>query len=295
MTNKGILFFAHNNEEIDYTSLAMANALLVKKYFNNPHISLISDRGSINYLESLYGGDFIDRAFNNLILEDVKKTNNIRRIRDTYYSEKHVVWNNSNRVKAFDLSPYDETLVLDVDYLIQNNILEQVFGNPEDFLMNHRVIPLLRDQPFFEGEKRLNYNNILQYWATVFYFKKSKFSERLFGLAEHIYDNYNYYRVAYGLKGNNIRNDYIFSIVNHMMSGFYGAEIKQLPIPYILSSSDYDTLWEIRNDELFFLCAKPDVVEEFILTKTKNLNVHIMNKQSILRCLPQLLESIKND
>lgn len=292
--SKGILFFAYNNNEIDYVSMAMVNALFVKKHFTDPNISIVTDEGSYEYTKYIFGEDLFNRAFDKVIFDQLPRINNSRSIRDSYYTEKTLPWKNTNRVRAYNLTPYNETLVLDVDYLVQNNILEQVFGNSEEFLMNNTVIPLLRTQPFLNSEYRLSSSGIRQYWATAFYFRKGKFSERIFDLTNHIFDNYDYYRIIYGLKGKTIRNDYIFSIALHEISGFFGAEIKNLPIPYILSSPDFDVLWQVRNEELFFLSAKPDIVEEFIMTKSQNVNIHIMNKQSFIRNIPELLKGFEN-
>ena len=61
-------------------------------------------------------------------------------------------------------------------------------------------------------------NFIKMYWATVFYFKKTAWTEKYFTLLKHIKQNYQYYRFAYSINETKYRNDYAFTIAMHMMN-----------------------------------------------------------------------------
>lgn len=282
--SQGILFFAHNNSEIDYGTMAVLNAILVKYYFTKNSITLVSDEGTFNYLVEKFGKKLINSLFDKVLFNDkFKSQNNKRLIRDTTSTEKVLPWLNGDRLYAYDYSPYDETLVLDSDYLIFNNTLEYVFGNAEDFLMNSSVIPLMRDHTWFNDEERLNLLSIKQYWATAFYFKKSDYTKSMFEFGKFVYENYDYYKPLYRARGNTFRNDHLFSIINHTFSGLLGAEIKSLPIPYILTAPDYDELIDIKKDKAIILTAKPNETYDFIFSKVQKTNIHVMNKQSIIR------------
>lgn len=284
MPSKGILLFAHNSPEIDYGSMAVLNSFLIKHYMTNNNISLVTDEGTFNYLVDKYGKKTINSLFEKVTYTDKHKIKeNKRLIRDTTSTEKVLPWYNFDRLYAYDFTHYDETLVLDVDYLIFNNALDYVFGNIEDFLMNSEVRPLMREHTWFTDEERVSLTSIKQYWATAFYFRKNDYTKSMFEFGKFVLENYDYYKMLYKTKGKTFRNDHLFSIVNHTFSGLLGAEIKSLPIPYILTAPDYDELIDIKEDEATFLTAKPRETYDFILTKTKNTNIHVMNKQSFLR------------
>ena len=64
--SKGIVIFAHNNRQIDYGKIALANACTIKDSMSNNNITLITDDGTANWLYkeynkelpiSLYGPD----------------------------------------------------------------------------------------------------------------------------------------------------------------------------------------------------------------------------------------------
>ena len=44
-------------------------------------------------------------------------------------------WNNIGRYDALNLSPYDETILLDCDYIVQNNNPANYFGSDSDFIL----------------------------------------------------------------------------------------------------------------------------------------------------------------
>ena len=49
-------------------------------------------------------------------------------------------WNNIGRYDALNLSPYDETILLDCDYIVQNNNLANYFGSDHDFIFTSRKV-----------------------------------------------------------------------------------------------------------------------------------------------------------
>lgn len=295
-SSKGVLIFAHNNEEIEYGSIALANAILIKHYLSNIDICLVTDEGTFYYLKQKYGDKLVETHFNKIVFtKSYLEKDNKRMIRDTLSTEKVLKWYNCNRIYSYDFSPYDETLVLDSDYLIFNDNLKYVFDNKEDFLINSKVTPLVRDHTWFLEEERVNFNSIEQYWATAFYFRKNTFTKAFFDFCKHVYDNYDYYRILYNTKGKTYRNDHLFSIAIHTFSGLEKGNFKPLPIPYILTAPDYDELINVKNGEGTFLVVKPKETYDFFLTKTVDTNIHIMNKQSIVRQIPNIIKYYVKD
>jgi hypothetical protein len=63
-------------------------------------------------------------------------------------------------------------------------------------------------------------------------------------------------------------------------------------LPPILTVFDKDILHTVDNDKLTFLVSQPNDVAGFWAATTKGTDVHIMNKQSIIRNADRLLELI---
>jgi len=286
--NNGVVVFAHNNSEIDYGSMALANSYLINYYLNQP-ITLVTEESTFNYMSNKNKNKM--QIFDKIIYSD-KHLDKVsqKTMRDTSYSEKILNWYNCDRIHAFEFSPYDKTLVLDSDYLIFNDKLKYAFDSNESYLMNSSVVPLQRQYNWFISEEKLNINSIKQYWATAFYFEKNDYTNAIFDFAKFVYENYDYYKALYNTSGKAFRNDHLFSIVNHTFSGLLGAEISSLPISYLLTAPDYDELIEIEKNTATFLVVKPKETYDFHLTQIKDTNVHVMNKQSILRNVNKILE-----
>ena len=143
--SKGILIFAFNNEKIDYEKLANANKLMIEYNMDVP-VHIISKT-----------------------TEPVSFTT--RHYRD--YNQ-NLSFKNGLRWDAFRLSPFDETLILDADYLIMNNSFNAIWGTVNSLMMNTQIQPLYANE--FIEDDRLNVGGINMAWATAIYFKKTKFS-----------------------------------------------------------------------------------------------------------------------
>lgn len=283
----GVLIFAHNNSEIDYGSIALANAYLINHYLKKP-ITLVTDEGTFNYVSKIYKDKI--KIFDKIIYGDKHlEVVSQKTMRDTIYNEKILNWFNCDRIWAFDFSPYDKTLIVDCDYLIFNDTLNLSYNSSETFLMNNNIISLQRENKWFLNDEKLDNTSIKQYWATVLYFEKTDYTKTIFDFSKHVFENYTYYKALYQTKGKVFRNDHLFSIVAHTFSGLLGTDIPTLPIPYILTAPDYDELFDIEKDKATFLVVKPKESYSFHLTKTKNTNVHVMNKQSIVRNISKIL------
>ena len=79
-------------------------------------------------------------------------------------------WNNVDRHMAYELSPYDKTLVMDIDYFCYSDNLLQLFDTNYNFLVPDKAFDL-SDRNSFDHRR---FSMIPMVWATVLYFKKSK-------------------------------------------------------------------------------------------------------------------------
>lgn len=289
--------FAHNNAEIDYFKLAVINSLLIQKHLGISNITVVTDPHSYSYAVESLGEDLIKSAINNLIVVEKDKefkSQNIRVFKDTSHTAKQLPFYNINRCDAYDLSPYDETILLDVDYLILSDTLNQCWGHNEEIMMNWRYQDIMFDRKDYTLD-RLNPFGITMYWATVVYFKKSAYAETFFNLVKHVKNNIAYYKDLYRWPGNLYRNDYSFSIAAHVMSGFVDKGIPQLPTT-LYKTFDTDDIHKATDEKtLIMYLEKPRSPGDFILTKWSGVDLHVMNKWAINRISEEMLDHVRNN
>jgi len=271
---RGVLIFAQNNAEIDYAKISLFAAKRVKEYLGVP-VSLVTD--SASWLKQSQPD--AEQVFDQII-EIWTETHQTKKFYDGSLAVKTLTWKNLSRVDCCFLSPYDETLVIDSDFIISSPTLKNIWDNQNDFLIYKDSFDLAnwRDDRSF---RYLNQHSIPFYWATAFYFKKTAATWAFFDLIKNIKLNWNYYRLLYNIDSTVFRNDFAFSIAIHMMGKDFAT-----PLPgkmnYIL---DRDILLDIDNSKLTFLVERKNFNGEYTAVKTSNLDVHVMNKYSLTRCI----------
>lgn len=293
--SRGVLMFAHNNTEIDYFRLAVVNALLVQKNLGIKNITVVTDPFSLAQGEKTLGKRLIKKAINNIIVieKDKKfKALNQRLYKDTSHTAKYLPFYNVNRCDAYDLSPYDETLLIDVDYLILSDTLNHCWGHNNELMMNWKYQDIMyeRKDPSLA---RLNDMGITMYWATVVYFRKTEYVESFFNVVSHVKKNPQFYKDLYKWQGTLYRNDYSFSIAAHVMSGFVDKGIPQLPTTLYKSFDTDDIHSAVDENTIVMYLEKPRSPGDFMLTKWQGIDLHIMNKWAINRVSEELLEYAK--
>jgi len=274
--SKGVLLFAQNNAEIDYLQLAISAAQRVHKFLDVP-VTLVTDNR--DYLVKTYP-DKIE-IFDNII--DIKtKLSQKRHFYDGSMTTNVLAWNNFTRADAFDITPYDETLLIDVDYLINSTVLNAVWGSEDDMAIYKSSYDLAqwRDVSSFQY---INQYSIPFYWATVFYFKKTASSQSFFKIIQHIRQNWSYYRMLYSVESKTFRNDFAFSIAIHLLNNnSAGSTVSNLP-GKLYYTVDKDVLVGVKDTTLTFLVEKEKYHGEYTLLQTNKLDVHVMNKYSLAR------------
>jgi hypothetical protein len=272
---QGVLIFAQNNIEVDYAKISLFAASRVKQYLNVP-VTLVTD--SREWL--LKSQPSAEKIFDNFI-DVYSDTEQTKKFYDGALSSRVLTWKNLSRSDCYELSPYDETLVIDSDYIISSNNLSKIWNNSQDFLIYKDSFDLAqwRDTRSFN---QLNQYSIPFYWATAFYFKKSKENQSFFDIVKHIKKNWSYYKALYTIDSSVFRNDFAFSIAIHMMGGKNFATPLPGKMNYIL---DRDILIDINQEHLKFLVEKNSYVGEYTAAKTTGLDVHVMNKYSLTRCI----------
>lgn len=273
--SKGVVLIARNNGNLDYVKQAVFLTKRIKKYLNLP-VTVVTD--SKDYLVTKFDSSVFDK----IISVDWQETRNNRAYFDGSLYHKVSPFKNDMRDGVYYWSPYDETLLMDVDYVICNDLLLECFDSVYDLMLFKDSHDLCshRDQTEFS---RVSDYTIDFYWATVVFFRKTESNEVFFNLIRHIKDEWHHYRRIYQIGSSLFRNDFAFSIAIHMMNGYSAGEFAA-PLPgKHFYTTDRDVLEKIKDDELTFLVEKKDHLGEYTLLKTKGLNVHVMNKFSLER------------
>ena len=178
-------------------------------------------------------------------------------------------WRNGDRFKAYELSPYDETLLIDTDYLMLDTSLLKLFEQDFDYrIMSYNHKP---SQPW-ELQMGMFSHNYL--WATAILFRKTPKTKMLFNLVGRIQRNYLYYMKLYHMREGNFRNDYAFTIANNILNG-YDLNFDQGIIRPMLTFADVTTSIAAKGTML--------VVKEreraYVIPRQ---NIHVMDKGYLL-------------
>jgi hypothetical protein len=276
---KGVFLIAKNNKHTDYVKQAVHLAKRIKKYLGVP-VAVATD--SPEYLKGAFDLENIEHV----IPLEYTEGKNGRVYFDGSMSQKEDVFKNAGRASVYELSPFDETLLMDTDFIICNDRLKNVFDSPYDFMIykDSEDIAKVRDEREFE---KISDTSIDFYWATVVFFRKTEENKTFFDLVKHIESEWNHYRRIYRLDSPMFRNDFVFSIAIHMINGFSRGDFaKKLPGKMIYST-DKDILWKMNDDELMLLVQKKKYLGEYTPIRTKGMNIHVMNKFSLGRMIDE--------
>jgi hypothetical protein len=237
--SRGIVGFAVNTGATDYVAIANKTIPLAGKILGLPY-TIITEDNIAKYAR------FSTRT-------DV----------DTGLA---VEWKNVGRNGAYELSPYEETIVIDVDYVVQDRSLLQLFDTPWDYILQRNARSLNNsDMPSLMGERSLPY-----IWATVFAFRRTPQAEMFFDLVHRIQENYSYYRELFNITNRNYRNDYAFAMADIILNGFK-IGTNSIPGP-MLNVTQTITSIEILDNKLVI----KDRERAYVIPK---MNMHLMSKQ----------------
>ena len=284
---RGVLIFAHNSPDIDYGLMAVIAGGLAKKNLNIP-VSLVTDLGTLSWLEESGMIATARKVFDKIIEVQRPYTKNVRNLHDGFES-KVIPFVNTNRYSVWELSPYDKTLLIDSDYLTFSKKLNEYWLVDAPVMMAQGMTDLTGERSGIL-DSRVSETGVHMFWATTVMFDKSNESRFFFKLVDFVKDNYVYYADLFRFNPKQFRNDIAFSVAKHIMNGFETEFAYTLPS--ILTVFDKDILHTVENDRLTFLVSQPQDVSAFWAATTKGVDVHIMNKQSIIRNADRLLELI---
>jgi hypothetical protein len=261
--SRGVVVFAFNTETVDYVRIADNTSRLIAHSLNLP-VTIITDIDS----EPKF-------AYDNIIRIDPQGETTRQDL-----NNNTVVWRNIGRYLAYELSPYNETILIDTDYLVLDNSLLKLFDTEFDYrLMHHNYSP---GEPISEsmGETSLPF-----IWATVVLFRKCERTRLFFNLVGRVQRNYGYYRMLYNIRERNYRNDYAFAIANNIINGYSLNEDQGIPWPMFTI--------EKKINKIMLTDTQVEVHYEETATVIPYQNIHVMDKDYLLsRDFEQVVEAI---
>lgn len=133
-------------------------------------------------------------------------------------------WKIENRWKLYYASPYDETIVLDVDMLVLDNI-ERVwkFVKDRDLFFTSKVVDYKeRTITNTTYRKMFAANDLPNLYSGLYYFKKSDTALEFFKLLEFI--TYNWEKIYSTVAPKNMQNFYSFDVSAAIASKLLGID-----------------------------------------------------------------------
>jgi hypothetical protein len=284
---KGIVIYAHNNRKVDYALMSLISGGLAKKNLNVP-VSLITDESTVDWMKESNIFQKSQEVFENIILTDRPDTGNQRRLHDGINNDV-VPFINSDRYSVWDLTPYDRTLLIDSDFLIFSNHLNEYWSVDQDIMISPAINDIFDQNRLGYHDRYVSDAGVKLYWATTVMFTKNQKSKFFFDTVAHVKDNYKFYADLYRFDDRQYRNDISFSVAKHIYDGF--ETVDQKTLPPVLTAIDRDILIKVENQKLTFL-INHSLDENFCAASISNLDIHVMNKQSIYRNRDSLMEII---
>ena len=256
--SRGVVVIAFNTQ-IDYVSIADQTSRLITHFTGMP-VTLITESTSKPKFK-----------YDQIIQTDSHQSN--YRLNNNY---ELIDWKNFNRWQAYELSPYDKTLLVDCDYLMLDDNLIKLFDTEFDYRIMH--CNQISKGPTNDHMGRLGLPMV---WATAVLFKKTARAKMFFNLIGRIQRNYNYYRQLYNIREQNYRNDYAFAIANIILNGYSIDQHQSIPWSMF---SIFDSIDKIDLDGCLLKVSHGDTA-----TVIPKQNIHILDKKYLQSSNFQLL------
>jgi hypothetical protein len=282
MSTRGFMMFAYNNEQLDYTQLALMAAYAVKKHMPGYPVVLVSNQASLDQCQQTHGREMMRAAWDDIIITSPDYQQNIRLHHDGAYQSFNAQFTNTNKHDIYNLSPFDETILIDTDYLCGNDTLSKLFGGQHDVAMFRDAMNLRCEEPY-TTERWLHYAGIRMWWSTVVYWRKSEEAQHFFNVWSSVKQHWEYYRYLYKFPGSLYRTDYAASIAAHLCDGWQdGGFVGRIPGRMRYQDQRDDIVKVLDSNHWIMLSNLPEEWKNMAV-EIRGEDVHMMNKKSLLR------------
>jgi hypothetical protein len=259
---KGAVLFAFNTDEVNYFKQAEVAAKRINHFLDLP-VTVITNLDSMS--------ENADNVFDKIIFTKEDSSNTLRK----------KTWINKNRYEAFESSPYDQTLLLDTDYVINSNKLLKTFDLPTDICAHKSVLYLMNGMVTTQN---LSEQSFETFWATVVNFKKTKKVKQIFESMKMIQENYLHYSSLHNFVSHPYRNDYALTLAKRLANGHFENENETIPWALVhigehtfvnKNNTDfYDTEYTVIFDTTY----RGKFKKEYITIK--DMDFHMLNKKN---------------
>ena len=188
-------------------------------------------------------------------------------------------WKNLGRETAFELSPWDNTLLVDVDYVIQSKASLQLLdcNLPQVCGRWHHVFR----EEFILDNSAIGRHGIPMLWATLVWFDKGPRSKELFAKWQEALKYMKWKQEHYGFYSSLIRNDYALSIAAHELGQESGEKV---PIaPYSQNAIPPWCTYEMTDAGLVVSSTTVDRPAQ--LVNLSGIDFHALNKTALLEAV----------
>jgi hypothetical protein len=241
---QGVLLYCFDTPETAYSRIADRCIALVGEHLGLP-VTVVTDGNTRNNIRS-------HCDFKTIEIEK----NNTKLAKPWYNLERHL---------AYEHSPYDQTIVMDVDYFCFSDKLLKLLDTDHDFLIHQRAHDITgRNTMRYDRESMLDL-----VWATVLIFRKTDRVRAIFETVKMIKQHYAHFCNLYRISYRNFRNDYAFAIALNQINGHRDYAV----IPDSIATVPVDVkILEIDSD---------GAVLEFDNKRfsISNQDLHIINKE----------------
>lgn len=224
--NCGALLFAFDSE-VKYTKLAVECAKRIQNYLKIP-VSLITDHEMDT--------DIFD---NQIIIDKTFGTNK----KYWYDRRQQTSWYNQGRCSALDHTPYERTLLLDIDYMVNSGDLLPLIQSSQSFLC-HRNVQNVNGSKYIST---MGVRNTQMWWATVIIFDKERFSRDVFHAWQMVEKHYTHYADLFAFSRKQFRNDYALSLALLLANGNIMPENCEIPWPLLNVEPETGTVSLVDN------------------------------------------------
>ena len=265
---RGFVIFAFDNAKVNYFKHAVWTADRIQRFLNLP-TTIVTDTKSSETQDTTHS----------LVITDA--INGGQRNFDLGQCGGEAKWFNVNRYQAYDHSPYDETIVLDSDYIVNSNQLLKVFETQHDVLF-HRDVYDITGRRGAEPYRTFGHHNFPHYWATVLFFRKGEEAKNFFLCMDMVKSNYTHYSKIYKFHRLPYRSDFATSIA---LSMIYGLRIDAMPtIPWNLQTAFSDVNVIKMSDTEYKLVYEnwnriTDERQKYQI-EVKDIDIHCIDKHS---------------
>lgn len=211
---RGALIFAYNNSATDYVAMAAWSVDNIHRHLGIP-VCVVTDQES----------KILNNADHVVVKE---KTSSGSR----FFSDvgQTVEWHNTDRMDAFNITPWSETLMLDADYVVASDVLNKLQG--QEFVCHDRAWDITGLNSF-ETLNSFGRTQMPMLWATVVNFQKTRATEMIFNGMDMIKHNWRHYCDIYGISRSTYRNDFSLTIAYDLVNGHC---LQRSVIPWGLAS-----------------------------------------------------------